>query len=120
VDKTLYIELTSKLKSHLKIKRLKTPVRAPKANAFCERVIGSLRRECLDHMIIFTQNHLRKVVKEYIKYYNQFRPHQGIKHQIPNNKKKKSVKNPNIRTTCKVNELFVLNGLHHHYYKITA
>jgi putative transposase len=57
---------------------LKTPVRAPKANAVCERFIGSVRRECLDHVIILNERHLRRLVHEYVDYFNHARPHQGI------------------------------------------
>ena len=49
---------------------LKTPYRAPKANAICERFLGSLRRECLDHFLILGECHLYRVVKEYIQYFN--------------------------------------------------
>jgi putative transposase len=57
---------------------LKTPVRAPKANAICERFIGSVRRECLDHVIILGERHLQRLVREYVDYFNHVRPHQGI------------------------------------------
>lgn len=60
------------------IQELKTPYRAPMANAYCERLIGSLKRECLDHILILNERHLKRIVKEYAKYYNQSRPHQGI------------------------------------------
>jgi putative transposase len=57
---------------------IKTPVRAPKANAICERFIGSVRRECLDHILILSERHLRRLVREYVDYFNHARPHQGI------------------------------------------
>ncbi len=60
-----------------------TPYRAPKANAFCERFLGSLQRECLDHFIILSERHLHRIVKEYTHYFNYARPHQGIDQQIP-------------------------------------
>jgi putative transposase len=53
---------------------LKTPDRAPKANAICERFLGSLRRECLDYVLILSERHLRQVVKEYKQYFNNARP----------------------------------------------
>ena len=62
---------------------LRTPYRAPKANAICERFLGSLRRECLDHFIILSERHLYHIVKEYTRYFNYARPHQGIDQQIP-------------------------------------
>jgi putative transposase len=62
---------------------LKTPVEAPRANAFCERFLGSLRRECLDYMLVLSERHLRQIVSEYVTYFNQARPHQGIDQRIP-------------------------------------
>jgi transposase InsO family protein len=59
------------------IESLKTPVEAPRANAFCERFMGSLRRECLDYMLILSERHLRCKVKEYIQYFTDERPCQG-------------------------------------------
>ena len=60
------------------IKELKTPFRTPQANGICERFMSSLRRECLDHILIHEGRHLEQVVKEYTTYFNQERPHQGI------------------------------------------
>jgi putative transposase len=51
------------------IEVLSTPVRAPKASAICERFIGSVRRECLDHMVILNERHLHRVIGEYIAYF---------------------------------------------------
>jgi putative transposase len=62
------------------IEVLRTPYKAPKANAVCERLMGSVRRECLDHMLIMGEKHLHRVTKEYVQYYNWTRPHQGIGH----------------------------------------
>lgn len=60
------------------IQELRTPCRAPRANGMCERYMGSLRRECLDHILIFHSRHLTRAVKEYTNYFNQDRPHQEI------------------------------------------
>ena len=65
------------------IEVLRTPVRAPRANAYCERFMGSLRRECLDHMLILSEKQLRRLVKEYVDYFNDDRSHQGILQRIP-------------------------------------
>jgi transposase InsO family protein len=59
------------------IKELRSPIRAPKANAVCERIIGSLKRECLDHMLILHRSQVRRYVKQYTAYYNLTRPHQA-------------------------------------------
>ena len=65
------------------IKELKTPYRTPQANGNCERFMGSLRRECMDHILIHDDKHLERAVKEYTAYFNQARPHQGIGQRIP-------------------------------------
>jgi len=60
-----------------------TPVRAPNANAFAERWVRTVRNECLDRVLIFTEAHLRRVLREYIAYYNFARPHQALAQQPP-------------------------------------
>ena len=55
-----------------------TPIQAPQANALAERVIGTIRRECLDHLIVVNERHLRGVLGEYIAYYNTARPHRSL------------------------------------------
>ncbi len=64
------------------IRVLRTPIRAPKANAVCERFLGSERRECLDHVLIFSERHLHLVLGEYVAFFNRVRPHQGIGQRI--------------------------------------
>ncbi|MBX3085463.1 MAG: integrase core domain-containing protein [Anaerolineae bacterium] len=65
------------------IETVLTPYRAPNANAVAERWIRSVRQECLDHLLIINQVHLRHVLKEYVDYYNTVRPHQGLDQQAP-------------------------------------
>jgi putative transposase len=62
---------------------IKTPVQSPRANSFAERFVGTLRRECLDHILILGERHLRKVLAEYVRHYNGHRPHQGRQQQPP-------------------------------------
>src|ERR671938_398441 len=57
------------------IDSIATPVRSPRANAVVERVIGTLRRECLDHLIILDEHHLWSVLREFVTYYSSDRPH---------------------------------------------
>jgi putative transposase len=62
---------------------IKTPVRAPRANAFAERFVGTVRRECLDHLLIVNERHLRGVLTGWKTHYNGHRPHQGREQQAP-------------------------------------
>jgi putative transposase len=62
---------------------IKTPVRSPRANAIAERFVGTLRRECLDHVLILGEQHLRKVLVEYGRHYNRHRPHQSLQQRAP-------------------------------------
>jgi transposase InsO family protein len=62
---------------------IRTPIRAPNANAYAERWIRSVRRECLDHLLIVNDAHLRRVLTEYIAFYNERRPHQGLAQRTP-------------------------------------
>jgi len=57
---------------------LRTPVRAPQANAYCERLVGTIRRECLDFLIPLSESHLRMMLKEWVRHYNQGRPHMSL------------------------------------------
>jgi transposase InsO family protein len=70
---------------------IRTPVRSPKANAFVERWVRTVREECLDHLLIYSRRHLESVLAEYIRHYNEARPHQGrqlgtplLRHVLPN------------------------------------
>jgi putative transposase len=62
---------------------IKTPVRSPRANSFAERYVGTLRRECLDHLLIYGEQHLRIVLAEYARHYNGHRPHQARQQRPP-------------------------------------
>ncbi len=62
---------------------LKSPPRSPKANAVCERLIGTIRRECLDWLIPISENHLRAALKSWASHYNRGRPHMGLRPGIP-------------------------------------
>jgi len=96
------------------IEILKTPVHAPKANSYFERLIGSLWRECLDHYLILHCRQLHRIVQEYLDYYNHSRPHQGIGQQIPECLAEDNPW-PTRKPGGKVTSTPVLSGLHHRY-----
>jgi transposase InsO family protein len=89
------------------VKQLLTPVRAPRANAVAERVVGTLRRECLDHLLVLNEQHLRAVVAEFVAYYNRDRPHRTLRLDTP--------RPPSRSPTGPVRVWRVLGGLHHVY-----
>ena len=108
----------------LGLKVLKAPVRSPKANALCERVIGTLRRECLDGILPLSEPPLRRVLKEWVAHYNEGRPHMALGPGIPS---------PPVRYTSPSAERVhrraerldvrsrpVLGGLHHEYSLVLA
>ena len=102
----------SLLVSSTGIQELAIPPHAPNLNAICERFTGSLRRECLDHMVIFNERHLHTIIKEYILYFNQARPHQGIGQHPPEPTYLHSTDAPG---PLKMTVHPVLGGLHHNY-----
>jgi len=90
---------------------IRTAVKAPLMNSIMERFVGSARRECLDHVIILGEQHMKSVLDEYcVRYFNTARPHQSLGQRIPV---------PASRKTCsdasKVVAMPVLGGLHHDY-----
>jgi len=89
---------------------VRTPYRAPRANAVCERFLGSVRRECLDHILIFGERHLARVLREYVAYFNQARPHQGLEQAPP-----ESLPAGSTNPTGLIRAVPVLGGLHHTY-----
>jgi len=93
---------------------LRTPLRAPRANATCERFLGSVRRECLDHQLILGERHLHRVLGEYVAYFNRARPHQGRGQAVPDAAGPASLSCP----TAPVVSIPVLGGLHHDYRRV--
>jgi transposase InsO family protein len=102
------------------LKVLRTPVQAPKANAYCERLMGTIRRECLDYMIPLSEKHLRTILREWVAHYNRGRPHASLGPGIPN-LGGKPIRRPNAQrhelpNTCRIRIKDVLGGLHHEYW----
>jgi len=67
----------------LGVKVLRSPIASPKANSICERVIGTIRRECLDWMIPLSETHLRSILKSWVEHYNRGRPHSMLGLGVP-------------------------------------
>jgi len=100
------------------VRPIRTPVRAPMANAFCERLIGTIRRGCLDYLIPLNERHLRRTVKEFVRYYNRGRPHSALGPGIPEPSQAKvpaSVHRHVLATGYRVRSTPVLGGLPHEY-----
>ena len=95
------------------IKGIATVPYSPNMNAYAERFVRSIRQECLDYFIIFTYGQVHRIIKSYIDYYNNYRPHQDIK-GIPNGPPKECCK------TGPIKQKPLLFGLHNHYYREAA
>ena len=116
-DRIYSSELDSALKA-MDLKVLKTPFQAPQANAFCERLIGTVRRECLDFMIPLNERHLRSLLKEWVTHYNRGRPHASLGPGIPNlrsGQQQARLCGHRIPIDHQVVAKAILGGLHHEY-----
>jgi transposase InsO family protein len=109
---------------NLGINPIKTPRQSPKANAICERVIGTLRRECLDYVIPLSERHLRRILTLWVDHYNRSRPHSTIGPDIPFRVTKQganTVQLPRkIKPTDRIIATPILGGLHHDYQIMVA
>lgn len=76
------LEFSRKVRS-LGIREIRTPVRSPKANSIAERLVGTLRRECLNHVFVFNERHLQRLLDEFVGYYNRHRPHRSLDQRPP-------------------------------------
>jgi putative transposase len=100
------------------VRAVKTPVRAPKANAFCERLVGTIRRECLDFLLPINERHLRRIVAEFTTHYNRGRPHSALGPGIPEPPQDSvpaSGHRHKLPAGYRVKSTPVLGGLHHEY-----
>ena len=98
----------------LEIKQVLTAPRSPWQNPYVERVIASIRRECLDHVIVFNGNHLRRVLRGYLHYYHRSRTHLALDKNAP---QPRPVEPP---TMGRIVEFLEVGGLHHRYSRLAA
>jgi transposase InsO family protein len=110
-------ELDASLKA-LGLVVLKTPYRSPQANSFCERLIGTARRDCLDFIIPFNEAHIRQTLKSWTEHYNRARPHSSLGPGTPDRTSPKAELQPErhcIPKDYRVVATSILGGLHHEY-----
>jgi putative transposase len=98
----------------LSIEQIVTAPRSPWQNGYCERVIGTIRRECLDHVIVLGERHLRRVLKEYLVYYHGSRTHLGLGKDAP---QPRTIQTRDIGLVASEP---ILGSLHHRYYREAA
>lgn len=79
-------------------------------NGYAERPIGSIRRECLDHVIVWGEPHLRRILRSYANYYNNMRTHRSLNKDAP-------ISSP-VKRTGIISSRPILGGLHHHYVRV--
>ena len=97
---------------------LKTPARTPQANAFCERLIGTIRRECLDWLIPMHEAHLRRALREWVAHYNRGRPHASLGPGLPQpfpDTDQPVAAGHRLPEHTEVIATPILGGLHHEY-----
>ena len=104
--------------ANLGVRVLRTRVRAPKANSVCERLGGSLRRECLDLLIPFHERHLQMILREWTTHYNRGRPHSALGPGLPEpilERVPPDEHRHRLPVRCRLAKRSVLGGLHHEY-----
>jgi transposase InsO family protein len=110
-------ELEDSLKA-LGLVVLKTPYKSPQANSFCERLIGTARRECMDFIIPISEEHIRQTLKCWVAHYNRARPHSSLGPGIPDPRSPKAelqAQRHRIPKDYRVAVKSILGGLHHEY-----
>jgi transposase InsO family protein len=101
------------------VRILRTPVRAPKANAYCERLVGTIRRECLDFLIPFGERHLKRLLTHWVAYYNHARVHSSLGPGVPDAIRPSppmSGHRHRLPSGHVLRSKAVLGGLHHEYW----
>ena len=114
-------ELDQQLKNDFKLKVLRTPVRAPTANAYCERLVGTVRRECLDFVIPLNERHLQMTLRSWVTHYNKGRPHSSLGPGFPEKSSDSPSTGPKnnrhrLPRDCEIGAKEILGGLHHEYW----
>jgi transposase InsO family protein len=101
----------------LRLQVLKTPVRTPQANAYCERLIGSMRRECMDFMIPLNERHVGRIVREWVSDCNRGRPHSRLGAGIPDQRTSPPHRahRRRLEEAERITSTPILGGLHHEY-----
>jgi len=115
---TIYSEGVDRTLAAMGLTVLKTPVRAPTANAFCERLVGTMRRECLDFVIPLNERQLRSVLREWVSHYNRGRPHASLGPGIPDRPSEQASEQTDghrLPVDHRVLSTAILGGLHHEY-----
>jgi transposase InsO family protein len=97
------------------IRIIRTPILAPKANGHVERLIGSIRRECLDHVLVHNEQHLQRILDKFRSYFNDARPHQGLGQMRPTTVGQPARTPSSSRQSDRVISRPILGGLHHDY-----
>jgi putative transposase len=97
------------------IRIVASPPQAPRANAICERMISTLRRELLDRLLIINEHHLRRVLTEYLRHYNTARPHRALGQLTPAQAATRPPEPVNL-AEHPIHRKQVLGGLTHEYY----
>ena len=96
-------------KARLAIEEVLIAPRAPWQNPYCERVIGSIRRECLNHVIVLNEAHLKRILTEYFAYYHHCRPHLSLDRNSPTPREVEPLSQGEVISIPQV------GGLHHRY-----
>ena len=96
------------------IRVVKAPIRSPRANAIAERFVGTVRRECLDRILVLGRRHLEVVLAEYVEHYNRHRPHRSLDQHSPCGATDKPLSSPDL-DVAHVRQTDVLGGLIHEY-----
>ena len=99
--------------ANLGMEQLFTAPRRPWQNAYAERVIGSIRQECVDHVIVLSEVHLRRLLTSYLHYYHRWRTHLSLAMDCPEPRPVLPERGPVVAVP-------EVGGLHHHYERITA